>query len=67
MAEFAVGDRIVFGNQKKNKEVFDISIGRIYEVIEYESSCLAFIDDAGDFSYAGIHRGSIGKATKIID
>lgn len=65
MVKFEVGDKIVFGRGKRNKELTDVTIGKIYEVL-FDDYDLMFIDDAGDYNYALGSQGD-GKATKITD
>ena len=62
--KFKVGDKIVFGRCKRNRDLTDVTIGKIYVVdrIDYDPM---FIDDAGDYNYA-FGADGCGKATKII-
>ena len=65
-----VGDRIVFGrcNKNKNLNYIDITIGKIYTIIEVhpkEGAC--FLDDKGEQNYAASSEAAEGKATKIVD
>jgi hypothetical protein len=69
MAKFKVGDRIVFGRCKANKDLDDVTVGKIYKIEGRDDwNDLYFIDDQNDRNSAGLLKeNSFGKATKIID
>lgn len=65
MAKFKAGDKIVFGRGEKNKQLMDLTIGKIYLVENCDGSVVV-VDDAGDhYEINGMFAA--GKPTKIID
>ena len=60
------GDKVVFCRGKKNKLLEDVTIGKIYTIIEDELSDVFFVDDVGSRNFSAMPDGD-GKATKIID
>ena len=66
MNDFKAGDKIVFCRSKKNKQLSDVTIGKIYTIIGRYRHDLSFKDDVGQKNYSASFDGD-GKATKIID
>lgn len=68
MAKFKTGDKIVFGRCKRNKNVIDITVGKVYVVADtYSDGDVVFIDDAGDRNFSVSNEKLGPKPTKIVD
>ena len=69
--KFEAGDKIVFGRCKANRELVDITVGKIYKLHGgsevFDGKYPYFLDDTSYGTYNGIHPDFPGKATKIID
>jgi hypothetical protein len=62
-----IGDKIVFCRGKRNNNLEDVTVGRIYTIDGDDGNGLFFIDDASDKNWACSQYGTaLGKATKII-
>ena len=66
MNDFKYGDKVVFCKDKKNKQLEDVTIGKIYTLFGDSEHGLSFQDDVGQSNYSASLKGD-GKATKIID
>jgi hypothetical protein len=67
MSKLKVGDRIVFGRGKRNRELLDTTIGKVYKLVDADGyGDVAYIDDAGDRNFSA-GKNCVGKPTKIVD
>lgn len=72
MTKFKIGDKIVFGKRKKNRDLLDVTIGKIYTVKKNRFGKLCFLDDIEDENVSGMptddqYSVNDGVATKIIN
>jgi hypothetical protein len=68
MAKLNTGDKFVFGRCKRNKDLIDITVGKVYVVADrYSDGDLVFIADAGDRNFSLSNDATGLKPTKIVD
>lgn len=66
MAKFKENDKIVFGKRKRNENLIDITIGKIYTVVGKKPD-LYILDDVNECNYAAICVDTRSVPTKIVD